>query len=489
MKFAELTKGIDGRRSAIADPVVNGLSIDSRTLLPGDVFICMPGHRHDSHAFIAQAAAKGAIGVVAHTAGGAEESIRLGLPVLLVRPEDVATVSALLARRTYGDALASLQIVGITGTNGKTTTAWILTQALQQLGHSAGYLGTLGTYVDHVWTPGENTTPNAVPLAREMATWSERGVEYAVMEVSSHALAEQRVDALSFSAVVFTNLTQDHLDYHGTMEAYREAKHRLFFDRALHRDDARFVLNVCDPVGREWADALPGAVRYGCCPLADRRCEIVEATASGLIIELEGIRLSSRLAGRFNAENLGAAYATLVALGVEPSRAVDVLAQVEPARGRFESIPNERGFGVIVDYAHTPDAISSLLTAARDLQPQRVVIVVGCGGDRDRTKRPLMAQAAVAGADLAIFTSDNPRSEDPDRILDDMDAGLADHSRRLRIVDRRQAIYRAIELAAPGDVVLIAGKGHESVQVVGDHATPFDDAEVAREALQSGSVP
>jgi len=394
-----------------------------------------------------------------------------------------------------------MMVVGVTGTNGKTTTAWLIRDMLSALGLRAGYLGTLGFQI-----PGEerelsNTTPFAVELYNLLAEARDKGVEALAMEVSSHALAERRADGVEFDAGVFTNLTQDHLDFHGSMEEYEAAKFRLFSDLPKQSAKRFFsVVNVDDPAGRRLEDCLAGGRiwRFGVTEtlelgklsadydlIAYAQTIAVDRIEMVLNLGLDdiGLRFTSQLGGSYNVENLAAAVSALIALGVKPDEACRVAESARAVPGRFEAVRNERGIGILVDYAHTPDALEKLLDAVRPLTSGRVITVFGCGGDRDRTKRPKMARAASERSDITVVTSDNPRTEDPQTILDEVLTGIVAGRESVDIIDRREAIAHAVKIAQPGDVVVIAGKGHENYQIIGRTKYPMDDREMAREAL------
>lgn len=391
-------------------------------------------------------------------------------------------------------------LVGITGTNGKTTTAWMLRDALGALDRKAAYIGTLGFRRCGRTTVLENTTPFPVELWNLLGkAWAE-GCEDVVMEVSSHGLAEHRIAGVPFSCGVFTNLSQDHLDYHPSMQAYEEAKRDLFL-RVPKVVDGRFVavLNTDDPVGASWAPLIQRArdeerwdeyriVTYGFSTGEVRgRIEHVALDTLNLVLEHEGrqVRADLSVGGAFNAQNALSAAATLVGLGYGLADVARALGSVTAVPGRFEAIANDRGIGVLVDYAHTPDALDKLLTSARQLNPVRLIAVFGCGGDRDKTKRPRMAEVVGRLADLAVVTSDNPRTEDPASIIADIEAGLPGGFESRSIVDRREAIADAIRLARRGDIVVIAGKGHEDYQIIGRTKHHMDDREMARDALEA----
>jgi UDP-N-acetylmuramoyl-L-alanyl-D-glutamate--2,6-diaminopimelate ligase len=381
-----------------------------------------------------------------------------------------------------------MKVVGVTGTNGKTTTAWLLRDMMVALGERAGYLGTLGLQV-----PGEerelsNTTPFAVELYELLDEIHRKRVDSLAIEISSHALFERRSDGIEFNAGVFTNLTQDHLDFHGSMEAYAESKHRLFTQLPA-QTDKRFVaaFNIDDPVGARWSVEHNGpSVTYGLKGEADMVVRPLEVKVDRLRLKLEyrgEIEVEVPLGGNFNVSNCMSAAAGMLALGYDLGAIEKALPKVRPVPGRFEAVPNNRGIGILVDYAHTADALEKLLDSVRELKPKRVITVFGCGGDRDRTKRPKMARTASERSEVTIVTSDNPRTEDPAAIIEEVKVGIVAGKESVAIVDRREAISHAIHLSEPGDVVVIAGKGHENYQIIGRTKHPMDDREIAKGAL------
>jgi UDP-N-acetylmuramoyl-L-alanyl-D-glutamate--2,6-diaminopimelate ligase len=450
----------------------------------------MPSGHRDTHAFLGEAKEAGAVACVIHRPDALEAARGLGLAVVGLADEGQSFNFCLgrLCRSAFDDPSAALRVVGVTGTNGKTTTAWILKHALDALGSPSAYLGTLGLRTPARMLELANTTPFPVELWNLIESARAEGAETLVMEASSHALHGRRLSGVSFDVGIFTNLSQDHLDYHGTMEAYEAAKKLLFTEyAAASSKEFAAVVNVSDPVGRRWIPDLPTPVfTYGA------RGAMVEALATdvrvdGLTLVSEGSEARLRLGGHYNAENAQAALAGLVALGWETEEALGALETVPPVPGRFEAVPNELGIGILIDYAHTPDALTSLLQSVRALQPRRVITVFGCGGDRDRTKRPLMAQAAAALSDLCVVTSDNPRTEDPEAIIDQVVAGLPADCDHRRVTDRRAAIHLAVSEARAGDVVVIAGKGHEDYQIIGRDKVPMSDREMAEQALEASA--
>jgi UDP-N-acetylmuramoyl-L-alanyl-D-glutamate--2,6-diaminopimelate ligase len=449
---------------------ISGLAYASQSVTAGALFFCVPGFRSDGHDFAPDAVNRGAAALVT------ERRLELGVPELVV--DDVRAAMGPAAARFYGDPTAELDVVGITGTNGKTTTAFLVRHLLEAGGRQTGLLGTVKRVVGGLEEQVERTTPEAIDLHQTFRQMLDGGDSAAAMEVSSHALELGRVAGIRFACRVFTNLTQDHLDFHGTMEAYFAAKRRLFEEPGLA------VVNVDDEYGRRLAAELDDVVTFGIEHEADYRARDIEFDVMGSRFVVDApdgeLRIESPLPGIFNVQNVLGAIAAVRSLGVERI-SLEGFGRVP---GRFEAVDEGQDFGVLVDYAHTPDSLENVLRAARELTGERLHVVFGAGGDRDRGKRPLMGDAARRLADRVLVTSDNPRSEQPEAIIDEvMEGAGADAGRE---VDRRRAIARAIDEAAPGDVVVIAGKGHEQGQEFENgRKEPFDDVTVAREALRS----
>jgi UDP-N-acetylmuramoyl-L-alanyl-D-glutamate--2,6-diaminopimelate ligase len=448
---------------------ISGLAYSSQSVTPGALFFCVPGFRSDGHDFAPDAVARGAAALVT------ERRLDLGVPEIVV--DDVRAAMGPAAARFYGDPTAELDVVGITGTNGKTTTAYVVRHLLEAAGRQTGLLGTVKRVVGGIEEDVERTTPEAIDLQETFRRMLDGGDRAVAMEVSSHALELGRVAGIRFACRVFTNLTQDHLDFHETMEAYFAAKRRLF------EESGPAVVNVDDEYGRRIA-AEVDAVTFGIENDADYRARDIDFDVNGSRFTLETpdgeLRIESPLAGLFNVQNLLGAIAAVRSLGVEEI-SLEGFGRVP---GRFEAVDEGQDFGVLVDYAHTPDSLENVLRAARELARGRLHVVFGAGGDRDRGKRPLMGDAARRLADRVLVTSDNPRSEAPEAIIDEVMEGAGPDAERE--VDRRRAIARAIEEAEPGDVVVIAGKGHEQGQEFENgRKEPFDDVTVAREALRA----
>ena len=473
---------------------VRGLAYDSRQIEPGFLFAAVHGERLDGNDYVDQAFDRGAVAVLSSRPAPARPR------GVWVQVEDDRLALAMTARNYYGRPDERLTMVGITGTNGKTTVAFLVEAILREAGLRPALLGTVLYRFDRDETRAARTTPESLDLYRLIDRYATAGARSCAMEVSSHALALQRVAGITWRAAVFTNLSQDHLDFHRTMEEYFEAKLRLF--RGLP-ESAAAIVNADDPR----ADAVRAATRarvvtFGGDPSADVRIAEVRATSRGTEVGLRVattpgggaatagllLRVRSPLLGRPNASNLAAAAAVGTAIGIPFDAITRGLETVTGINGRFERVETGQPYDVLVDYAHTDDALRSLLRAVRELGPRRIVTVFGCGGDRDRSKRPLMGFAAAEHSDLVVVTSDNPRSEDPERIIADILPGvrraLSDPDRCLVIPDRREAIRKALALAGAGDCVVIAGKGHETYQILGDRTVPFDDREVVREILR-----
>ena len=465
---------------------VTGVTSDSRRVEPGDVFVALKGLRTDGARYARQALDRGAVAVVAEQPAPAD----VGAPWAVV--VDARLALAELAAAFYRHPSAEMQVVGVTGTNGKTTTAFLIASILDTAGIKCGLLGTVGYRIGVEMREATHTTPEATDVQRLLREMADRGCRACAMEVSSHALSLQRVEALGFSAAVFTNLTRDHLDFHGDMESYFRAKRRLF---EMLPADRPAVVNVDDPRGMTMAQAGGRPVTYAVNRPADVMPGALSFSLDGLAFDVRtprgALHVRSPLVGRPNVYNILAAVATATALGLSfdaIERGVSALAGV-PGRFQVVSRPND-DFTVVVDYAHTDDALRNLLETAQPLTRGRLITVFGCGGDRDRTKRPLMGAVAGRLSDVIVLTSDNPRSEEPDRIIEEILRGITPDTRRhdeqrvLTIADRRTAVETAIDLARTGDVVLLAGKGHETYQVIGDQCLPFNDVAVAREALE-----
>lgn len=459
---------------------VKSVQIDSRRVQPGDLFVALRGTQVDGHEYIEKAIGQGATAVVCESLPQhVSEDV-----TYLVYPDTELAVGP-LATACAGNPSQRMKLVGVTGTNGKTTIATVLYNMFRRMGYKCGLCSTVCNYIDGRPIPTECTTPDAVTLNNLLGQMADEGCVYAFMEVSSHSVAQHRIGGLTFAGGIFTNLTRDHLDYHKTFENYRDAK-KAFFD-ALPRE-AFAVTNADDRNGMVMVQNTRAQVKtYSARGAADFRGRILEESFEGMNLEMDGREVFVQFVGRFNVSNLLAVYAAAVLLGVEPDEALVQLSAMKPVNGRFESIRSPKGVTAIVDYAHTPDALVNVLQTINDVLQHRgeCWTVCGAGGNRDRGKRPIMAKVAVENSDRVIITSDNPRFEDPQAIIDDMLAGLSEEQRQsvLSIVDRREAIRTACMLAKPGDVILVAGKGHEDYQIVQGVKHHFDDHEVIREAF------
>ncbi len=450
---------------------IRDLAYDARAVEPGSLFFCVPGGRADGHEFAPQAVEAGAAALVV------ERPLEVTVPQLVV--DSARNAMPVAADEFFGRPTERLQVAGVTGTNGKTTTAFLLYAILAAAGRRPGLLGTIESRVGGERRPAIRTTPEAIDLQRAFREMLDAGDRSAAVEATSHGSALGRLERVRFGALVFTNLTQDHLDFHGTLEAYFDAKRRLFTEA---RPPA--AVNVGDEHGRRLAEELSGRqelVTFGLADDAEIRADELELGPRGARFRAGGIDLETRLRGRFNVENVLGAVAAARLLGIDDDAIAYGIKELRGVPGRFEAVDEGQPFAVLVDYAHTPDSLENVLRTARDLARNRVICVFGCGGDRDRGKRPLMGRIASELADVAIVTSDNPRSEEPEAIIAEIVAGAGNAEVE---PDRREAIARAVEAAGDGDVVVIAGKGHEQGQQFADRTIPFDDREVAREALR-----
>lgn len=460
------------------DVEITAVTADSRQAKPGSLFIAVKGVAVDAHKFIPQVVEAGAAAVVCE-----DLPEHLSPAVTYVQVPDSTIALAHLASAWYDHPSSKLRLVGVTGTNGKTTTATLLYELTQSLGHKAGLLSTVKNVVDRTEYPAKQTTPDHLTLNRLLHEMVEAGCEYAFMEVSSHACAQHRIDGLHFAGGIFTNLTRDHLDYHKTVEAYIKAK-KMFFDGL--GTDAFALVNADDKVGSVMVQNCKAKTyTYSLRTLADFKAQAIEERLDGSTISLGGQELEVLFTGRFNVYNLASVYGAAVLLGFDKSEVLVKMSTLKPVSGRFQTMRSPRGYIAVVDYAHTPDALVNVLTAIADVQcgKGQIITVCGCGGDRDHGKRPMMAAEAARRSNLVILTSDNPRSEDPEEILRQMEAGLDDSTRprTLKITDRREAIKAACRMAQKGDVVLVAGKGHETYQEIKGVKHHFDDKEVLAE--------
>ncbi|WRP08357.1 UDP-N-acetylmuramoyl-L-alanyl-D-glutamate--2,6-diaminopimelate ligase [Rossellomorea aquimaris] len=465
------------------NPDISNIANHHKKVKNGDLFICINGLEVDSHSFAPQAEKNGAAAILA------ERSIEVNVPVIIV--PDTKKAMAILADYFYKQPSHQLLLVGVTGTNGKTTTTHLIDQVLTHCGMKTGLIGTMHIKVGDELQVSHNTTPDSLTLQQTFKQFYDKGVRSAIMEVSSHALHQGRVHGCDYDIAVFTNLTQDHLDYHKSMDDYRNAKGLLFsqLGNTYFKKSPKYaIINKDDEAADFFIRATAAHVfTYGLSPSADfyARDIVLKATESAftLVSPFGKKEMVLHLAGQFNVYNALAAIATASAAGIPIEDSVRSLERAHGVRGRFETISEGQPFSVIVDYAHTPDGLKNVLETIQSITKGKVIVVVGCGGDRDKIKRPIMAEIACDYGDFAIFTSDNPRTEDPESILEDMESGVVGKQYRL-IVDRKEAIKQALSLAKADDIVLIAGKGHETYQIIGTNVFDFDDREVARQIIK-----
>ena len=462
------------------NPEVASLEYDSRRVERGGCFFAVRGTASDGHNYITSATERGASVVVCQ-----ELPAEISPEVAYVVVEDSNVAMAAMAAAFYDHPTLELKLVGVTGTNGKTTTATLLYDMFMAMGYNAGLISTVVYRIGKRSIHSTHTTPDAIRLNAMMREMVDEGCDYCFMEVSSHAAAQHRIDNIHFTGALFTNLTHDHLDYHGTYKEYIRAK-KSFFD-ALDTN-AWAVVNIDDRNGEVMLQNCKAhCYRLSLRSMADYRTKIVEMMPDGMQLLMDGKEVWVKFTGRFNAYNLTTVYAAATLLGIDPIEVLTTLSMLQPVAGRFETITATDRTMAIVDYAHTPDALENVLQTIEEIRSdeQRLIVVCGCGGDRDRTKRPEMAKIAVEHATTAIFTSDNPRTESPEAILDDMVAGVEGATNYLRISDRREAIRTAAMLAKARDIILIAGKGHEDYQIVGTEKHHFDDREEIRSAFDA----
>lgn len=485
MKLNELLKTI--RPLAIegnAGVEITGVDIDSRRVEPGHLFVAIKGTQTDGHAFMDKAASLGAAAILCETM---PDNMAEGVTYVKVASTEDAVGS--VATIFYGEPSKKLKLVGVTGTNGKTTIATLLYDMFRKLGHRCGLLSTVCNYIEGETVPASHTTPDPIELNRLLAKMAEAGCEYVFMECSSHAIAQKRIGGLRYAGGIFTNLTRDHLDYHKTFENYRDAK-KAFFD-SLPKD-AFAITNADDKNGMVMTQNTKATVKtYSTRTMADFKAKIIECHFEGMYLEIDGREVGVQFIGKFNVSNLLAVYGTAVMLGKQPEDILVALSTLKSVSGRLEPLRSPDGYTAIVDYAHTPDALENVLNAIHEVLDGkgRVFTVCGAGGNRDKGKRPLMALEAVKQSDRVIITSDNPRFEEPQDIINDMLAGLNPQQMKkvMTNVDRREAIRTACMMAEKGDVILIAGKGHEDYQEIKGVKHHFDDKEVVREQFSASN--
>ena len=500
MRLAQLLDGVlvtklfqitYGRFAVTQDVEIRNLQYDSRNVQRGDCFFAIRGTGADGHRFIESAINSGAAAVVLENDAALPESMFLHTGVIKIVVPDSRKTLALMAANYYGHPSDHLTMVGVTGTNGKTTTTHIIRSILEAAGQNVGLIGTIEYKIGNQVTPASHTTPESLELNQLLTRMVESGCSSVSMEVSSHALHQYRIHGLHFNVGVFTNLTHDHLDYHGSMDEYFKAK-KLLFDGLVESSCA--ITNADD----EWGWKMLGSTRarqiaYGVNETADVQAKDIQLSLNGTSFTIQyrdqSTLISSPLVGRFNVYNILAAFSAGIALELSTDVIATGIANVKSVRGRFERIPSPRGWTAVIDYAHTPDALEKCLRTIHDVLPEtnrgRIITVFGAGGDRDRTKRPLMGSVVGSLSDIVVVTSDNPRTEDPQRIMDDIIQGIPGGATMIREVDRRAAIEGALQQAKPGDVILIAGKGHEDYQVIGREKIHFSDREIVEEVIGS----
>ena len=463
------------------DITVNKMDFDSRKIGANDVFVAIRGSISDGHDFIEKAIQQGAIAVICDTL---PKNIEKG--ITYVQVNDTNSALAFMAANYFGEPSKNLKLVGITGTNGKTTIASLLFQLFKKAGFKVGLLSTVKIVVDDIEYKATHTTPDSITINHYLKEMVNNGVEYCFMEVSSHGIHQKRTEALHFVGGIFTNLSHDHLDYHPTFAEYRDVK-KSFFDNL---PKTAFALsNIDDKNGQVMLqNTVAKKLSYALKSYADYKAQILENQLSGLLLKINGNEVWVKLIGTFNAYNLLAIYGTAVELGMESLEVLRLLSDLESVSGRFQFIVSKTNITAIVDYAHTPDALDNVLKTINDIRTknEQLITVVGCGGNRDKTKRPIMADIATALSDKAILTSDNPRDEDPEVIIKEMEQGVApqNYKKLLTITDRKQAIKTACQLAQPNDIILIAGKGHEAYQETKGIRQHFDDMETVKEILE-----
>ena len=483
MRLNELLKNVEVLNTIGQEEVeITGVNIDSRRIEKGHLFVAIPGTQTDGHKFIPKAIELGAAAILCEKM---PEEQTAGVTYIQVASTEDAVGK--VATLFYGDPSRKLKLVGVTGTNGKTTIATLLYNMFRKFGHKCGLLSTVCNYIEDEAIPADHTTPDPIELNRLLAQMVDAGCEYAFMECSSHAIAQKRIGGLKFAGGLFTNLTRDHLDYHKTFENYRDAK-KAFFD-GLDKD-AFAITNADDKNGQIMVQNCKAQVKtYSTRTMADFKAKIIECHFEGMYLDINGKEVGVQFIGKFNVSNLLAVYGAAVMLGKKPEDILLILSTLKSVNGRLEPIHSPEGYTAIVDYAHTPDALENVLNAIHEVLngKGKVITVCGAGGNRDKGKRPLMAQEAVKQSDKVIITSDNPRFEEPQDIINDMLAGLDQKQMKkvVSIVDRREAIRTACMLAEKGDVILIAGKGHEDYQEIKGVKHHFDDKEVVKEIFNS----
>ena len=457
---------------------ISGIHIDSRKIEPGHLFVAVKGTQTDGHAYIAKAIELGASAIVCE-----KMPENIDNNVTYIKVADTEDCVGKLATTFYGDPTSKLELIGVTGTNGKTTIASLLYNMFRKFGYKVGLISTVCNYIDDEAIPTEHTTPDPITLNKLLGRMADEGCKYAFMEVSSHSVAQKRIGGLKFAGGIFTNLTRDHLDYHQTVDNYLKAK-KAFFDNLPKTAFA--LTNLDDKNGMVMVQNTKAKVcSYSLRSICDFKGKVLEDGFEGMLLDINHVEVNVQFIGRFNASNLLAVYGTACLLGKKPEDVLLALSILKPVSGRFDSLRSSRGYSAIVDYAHTPDALVNVLSTIQEVLNGRgqIITVVGAGGNRDKGKRPIMAQEAVKLSDKVIITSDNPRFEEPQDIINDMLAGLSKDEMRkvISIIDRKEAIKTACMLAQSGDAILVAGKGHENYQDIKGVKHHFDDKEVIRE--------
>ena len=483
MKLEELLKGINVIEiKGDSTQTVSGIHMDSRKVEAGHLFIAVKGTQTDGHAYIGKAIELGASAIVCETF---PEDI--ASHVTYIKVADTEDCVGKLATAFYGDPTSKLELIGVTGTNGKTTIATLLYNMFRKFGYKVGLISTVCNYIDDEAIPTEHTTPDPITLNKLLGRMADEGCKYAFMEVSSHSVAQKRIGGLKFAGGIFTNLTRDHLDYHQTVDNYLKAK-KAFFDNLPK--SAFALTNQDDKTGMVMVQNTKAKVcTYSLRSISDFKGKVLEDGFEGMLLDINNVEVNVQFIGRFNASNLLAVYGTACLLGKKPEDVLLVLSTLQPVSGRFDALRSPRGYSAIVDYAHTPDALTNVLNTIQEVLNGRgnIITVVGAGGNRDKGKRPIMAQEAAKYSDKVIITSDNPRYEEPQDIINDMLAGLSKEDMRkvISIVDRKEAIKTACMLAQAGDAILVAGKGHENYQDIKGVKHHFDDKEVIREIFEN----
>ncbi len=479
MRLEEILKGINVvETKGDINKDITGIHMDSRKIMSGDLFVAVKGTQVDGHAYIEKASEKGAIAIVCETLPEHLES-----NITYIQVADTEECVGKLATTFYGNPTEKLELIGVTGTNGKTTIATLLYNMFRKFGYKVGLISTVCNYIDEEAIPTEHTTPDPITLNKLLGRMADEGCKYAFMEVSSHSVAQKRIGGLKFAGGIFTNLTRDHLDYHQTVDNYLKAK-KTFFDNLPK--SAFALTNLDDKNGMVMVQNTKAKIcTYSLRNICDFKGKVLEDGFEGMLLDINNIEVNVQFIGRFNASNLLAVYGTACLLGKKPEDVLLALSILQPVSGRFDAIRSPKGYSAIVDYAHTPDALVNVLNTIQEVLNGRgnIITVVGAGGNRDKGKRPIMAQEAMKQSDKVIITSDNPRFEEPQDIINDMLAGLSKEDMRkvISIVDRKEAIKTACMLAQVGDAILVAGKGHENYQDIKGVKYHFDDKEIIRE--------